>query len=72
MAVPLGGPRIDSGLAIPAESAGPVTFDQGQIPQVTAAGNVAMVSIGIDEGKKKHEYIPELGKQVFQLLLQVF
>ena len=62
MAVPLGGPRIDSGLSMPTHVS---PSDQGHIPQVTAAGNVAMVSIGTDE-RKKVEHVPELGIQVCQ------
>jgi len=59
MAVPLGGPRMDPGLAMSAgQTRGPVTFDQSQ---VSAESNVAMVTVGV-EGKRKPT--PELAKQV--------
>lgn len=64
MAVPLGGPRMDSGLAVPTAmmAPGPVTFNPSSMSQVTAEGNVSMVSMGMEDDEKKVK--PELGKQV--------
>ena len=68
MAVPLGGPRMDPGLTTPmslTQAPDSVTFDPSkQTPQVTAAKNVAMVTIPTEEEEEKHS--PELGKQVTQ------
>ncbi|XP_053401553.1 protein TALPID3-like isoform X2 [Mercenaria mercenaria] len=63
MAVPLGGPRMDIGLTVPSSmtsTPGPMTFNP--ISQVTAEGNVSMVSVGMEEEDRKSR--PELGKQV--------
>lgn len=68
MAVPLGDPRMDQGLAVSAAMAanpGTLTFDQCQ---VSADRNVALVSVGVDE--KQPTQLPELGKQV--LILYTF
>ena len=66
MAVPLGGPRMDPGLTTPVsltQAPDSVTFDPSkQTPQITAAKNVAMVTIPTEEDEQK--YSPELGKQV--------
>ena len=66
MAVPLGGPRMDPGLITPVsltQAPDSVTFEPSkQTPQVTAAKNVAMVSVPTDEEEQKPS--PELGKQV--------
>lgn len=65
MAVPLGDPRMDQGLAVSAAMAatpGTLTFDQSQ---VSADRNVALVSVGVDE--KQRTQLPELGKQVLFL-----
>jgi len=63
MAVPLGGPRMDSGLTAPVTtSGGLVTSTPVSHPVVTAADNVALVSVpAVVEEKEK---ITELGKQV--------
>jgi hypothetical protein len=54
---------MDVGLTVPSSMSstpGPVTFNP--ISQVTADGNVSMVSMGmVDEDRKNR---PELGKQV--------
>lgn len=64
MAVPLGGPRMDSGLTVPTamSARGQTTFNPSLLSQVTADGNVSMVSVGIEDDEKKNR--PELGKQV--------
>ena len=66
MAVPLGGPRLDPGLTTQAsmtQAPDSVTFDPSrQTPQVTAAKNVAMVTIPTEGEEQKQS--PELGKQV--------
>ena len=66
MAVPLGGPRMDPGLITPVsltQAPDSVTFEPSkQTPQVTAAKNVAMVSVPTEQEEQK--YSPELGKQV--------
>lgn len=62
MAVPLGGPRMDPGLKVSASmTSTPMTLSPGHRPQVTAEGNVSMVSLGMVEEEKMR---PELGKQV--------
>ncbi|XP_052767112.1 protein TALPID3-like isoform X2 [Mya arenaria] len=64
MAVPLGGPRMDPGLTADASTTNtPMTFNSSKVSQVTAAGNVAMVTIGVEDGKSR-KMAPELGKQV--------
>ncbi|XP_069118021.1 TALPID3 protein-like [Argopecten irradians] len=69
MAVPLGGPRMEGGLAAevvtsnPASS-GPVTSTPMSRPQVTASNNVALVSVPSGEEEEQISPQPELAKQV--------
>ncbi|KAK3094147.1 hypothetical protein FSP39_024713 [Pinctada imbricata] len=66
MAVPLGAPRIEGGLTqgvtIDTPS-GPLTSTPASRPQVTAAGNVAMVSFAVEDDLETTPQ-PELSKQV--------
>lgn len=68
MAVPLGKPRMDSGLALaPDDNSGhPVSTTRPSVPPVTAAANVAMVAM-MAEGGEIVERRPDLGIQVRQI-----
>jgi hypothetical protein len=66
MAIPLGKPRLEAGLAV-GRSTAPVTAvttsASSQHPIVTAASNVVMISVNAD-GEVLTGRAPELGKQV--------
>ncbi|KAL4237536.1 hypothetical protein ACF0H5_002250 [Mactra antiquata] len=63
MAVPLGGPRMNPGLTTPSSM---TSLHSGvaasKVPLVSAEGNVAMVTVGVDDNDSIMK--PELGKQV--------
>ena len=65
---------MDPGLTAPmslTQAPDSVTFDPSkQTPQVTAAKNVAMVTIPTEEEEQKHS--PELGKQVLKKFSRTF
>ncbi|XP_076442428.1 uncharacterized protein LOC143281225 isoform X2 [Babylonia areolata] len=67
MAIPLGRPRMDPGLALAPEEQSvsvPPQPSGSRRPAVTAATNVAVVAINTDPESQRHERVPELGKQV--------
>lgn len=65
MAVPLSGPRMESGLTYSAPPPpGPLTTSTpASQPPVSALKNVAMVSVPVEDDLRKPQE-PELGKQV--------
>jgi hypothetical protein len=74
MAIPLGKPRLEAGLAV-GRSTAPVTAvttsASSQRPIVTAASNVVMISVNAD-GEVLTGRAPELGKQVRGCLNIIF